>query len=57
MRASDISLLARKIALGIVITIVPLGIVVGSLWLTQQTATRNAAPAAATVSKETSHAN
>jgi hypothetical protein len=56
MRASDVTLLARKIAVGIVITIVPLGIVVGSLWLTERAATTKAAPAA-THSKEASHAN
>ena len=56
MRVSDVSLLVRKIAVGIVTTIVPLGIVVGSLWLTQRVATRNAAPSA-TDSKESSHAN
>lgn len=56
MRASDVTLLARKISVGIVITIVPLGIVVGSLWLTERAATTKAAPAA-THSKEASHAN
>lgn len=56
MRVSDLILLIKKIAVGIVITIVPLGIVVGSLWLTQRIATRNAAPAAIN-SKEVSHAN
>jgi hypothetical protein len=56
MRTSDVSLLARKIVVGIVITIVPLGIVVGSLWLTERVATKNGAPAA-TDSKRTSHAN
>jgi hypothetical protein len=43
MRASDLSLLARKIAVGIVITMVPLAIVAGSLWLTQHTLSRSAA--------------
>jgi len=56
MRASDVSLLTRKIAVGIVITIVPLGIVTGSLWLTQRIATKNAAPAA-NASTEIPHAN
>jgi hypothetical protein len=56
MRLSDLVLLAKKISVGVVITIVPLGIVVGSLWLTQRVATRNVAPAA-TESKEASHAN
>lgn len=56
MRVSDLILLAKKIAVGIVITIVPLGIVVGSLWLTERAATTKAAPAG-THSKEASHAN
>ena len=56
MRVSDLILLTKKIAVGIVITVVPLGVVVGSLWLTQRVATRNAAPAAIN-SKEASHAD
>ena len=56
MRTSDVTLLARKISVGIVITIVPLGIVVGSLWLTERAATTKAAPAAPH-SNEASHAH
>lgn len=56
MRVSDIGLLTRKIAVGIVIMIVPLGIVAGSLWLTQRTAITNTGHAAAGP-KEGSHAN
>ena len=36
MRIADLILLARKIAVGIVITVVPLVIVAGSLWITQR---------------------
>lgn len=55
MCVSDVVLLARKIAVGIVITIVPLGIVAGSLWLTQQTVNNSQHTVAG--SKEASHAN
>lgn len=56
MRISDLTLLARKIAVGVVITIVPLGIVSGSLFLTKRISTTRAGRAV-TGAKETSHAN
>ena len=51
MRASDVSLLAKKIAVGIVITLVPLAIVAGSLWMTQRAVSKGAAPASTEVSR------
>jgi hypothetical protein len=56
MQISDFTLLAKKIAVGIVITVVPLGILVGPLWLTQHNVKKSVAP---TVSRaaEVSHAN
>lgn len=38
MTISDAWLLTKKIALGVVITIVPLAILTGGLWLTQRVA-------------------
>lgn len=55
MRIADLILLARKIAVGIIITAVPLAIVAGSLWVTQRAVTRNSP--AAKHSTEVSHAN
>lgn len=56
MRTSDLTLLARKIAVGVVITVVPLGIVSGSLLLTKRIATTKTG-SAVTGAKEASHAN
>lgn len=36
MRVSDLMLLAKKIAVGIVVTVVPLIILTGGLWLGQK---------------------
>jgi hypothetical protein len=48
MRVSDLSLLVKKIAVGIVITVVPFAIVAGSLWATQHAVLRSAAPGRST---------
>ena len=56
MRISDFTLIAKKIAVGIVITVVPLGILVGPLWFTQHNAKKNVAPKASGAT-EVSHAN
>ena len=56
MQISDFTLLAKKIAVGIVITVVPLGILVGPLWFTQHTVKQNVAPTASRAT-EVSHAN
>jgi ethanolamine transporter EutH len=56
MQLSDLTLLARKILVGIVITVVPLGILTGGLWITQKTLKKNAKPIVVQ-SGETSHAN
>jgi hypothetical protein len=56
MRISDLALLARKIAVGVVITVVPLGIVTGALLLTKRIAITNTG-SAVTGAKEASHAN
>lgn len=55
MRISDLVLLAKKIGIGIVITIVPLGILVGPLWVTQHFAKKNGSPL--NRSTEVVHAN
>jgi hypothetical protein len=56
MRVSDFVLLAKKIAVGIVITVVPLAILVGPLWITQRTVRKGPAPTA-THSTELRHAD
>jgi hypothetical protein len=45
MLTADLILLLKKIAVGIVITIVPLGILAGGLWLTRTLLDRGPAPA------------
>ena len=42
MKLADISLLLKKILLGIAITIVPLAIIAGGLWSIQQTRSHHA---------------
>ena len=44
MKFSDVTLLARKILVGIVITLVPLGILTGGLWITQRTIKKDSKP-------------
>lgn len=56
MQISDLTLIAKKIAVGIIITLVPLGILVGPLWFTQHKAKKNVAPAPSHTT-EVSHAN
>lgn len=56
MQVSDFTLIAKKIAVGIVITIVALGILVGPLWFTQHNVKKNVAPTASRAT-EVSHAN
>jgi hypothetical protein len=36
MRVSDFTLLGRKIAVGILVTLIPLGILTGGLWVGQK---------------------
>lgn len=55
MRISDLSLLAKKIAVGVIITLVPLGIVAGSLWVTQHSVAPKAS--LSSHSTEASHGN
>lgn len=57
MTLKDTSLLAKKIALGIVVSIVPLAIVAGGLWVTQRFATDQAHAGQISSVKGTSHAN
>jgi hypothetical protein len=47
MLTADLSLLLKKIAVGILVTTVPLGILAGGLWLTRTLLDRGPAPAAA----------
>ena len=56
MKFSDVTLLARKILVGIVITLVPLGILTGGLWITQRTIKKDSKPIVRH-SVETSHEN
>jgi hypothetical protein len=56
MEVSDLVLLAKKIAVGIVITLVPLGILTGGLWVSQKALKKNVEPST-NHSVEVSHAN
>ena len=56
MGVSDFVLIAKKIAVGIVITLVPLGILTGALWVSQKAMKKNVQPIASH-SVEVSHAN
>jgi len=49
-------LLAKKIAVGILLTLVPLGILTGTLWVSQKALKQNVKPSASQ-SVEVSHAN
>jgi hypothetical protein len=53
---SDLVLLAKKIAVGILITLVPLGILTGALWVSQKALRKNVQPIASH-SVEVSHEN
>jgi hypothetical protein len=44
MRLSDITLLVKKIWVGILVTLIPLGILAGGLWLTQRTLAGHSRP-------------
>jgi hypothetical protein len=56
MNLMDAWLLVKKIAVGIVITIVPLAIIVGGLWITR-THAGHPAPAKQTSSAKVTYAN
>jgi hypothetical protein len=56
MGVLDLVLLAKKIAVGILITLVPLGILTGALWVSQKALKKNVQPIASH-SVEVSHAN
>lgn len=56
MGVSDLVLLAKKIAVGILVTLVPLAILIGGLWVSQKALKKNVQPIA-TQSVEVSHAN
>ena len=43
MTLSDVSLIGKKILVGIVVTVVPFIIIVGGLWLTQRVLSRHPA--------------
>ena len=44
MTLSDVSILGKKILVGIIITIIPFIIIAGGLWLTQRLLSHNPAP-------------
>jgi len=52
MTLSDVSILGKKILVGIIITLVPFIIIAGGLWLTQKALSRPSAPGQ-TISKST----
>ncbi|MDB5022946.1 MAG: hypothetical protein JWP78_701 [Mucilaginibacter sp.] len=43
MTLSDVSLIGKKILVGIIVTIIPFTIIVGGLWLTQHLLSRHPA--------------
>ena len=61
MGVSDFVLLAKKIAVGILVTVIPLGILTGGLLISQnawkKAASKNNAHSGANHSVEVSHAN
>lgn len=57
MTLQDGWLLTKKIAIGIVITVVPLAILVGGLWLTESVTAQHAGKKQASSTKVVSHAN
>lgn len=56
MELCDLVLLTKKIAVGILITLIPLSILAGSLWVSQKALKKNVQPTANS-SVEVSHAN
>jgi hypothetical protein len=56
MGISDLVLLGKKVAVGILITLIPLGILTGGLWVSQKALKKNAQPIASH-SLEVAHAN
>jgi hypothetical protein len=56
MRVSDFVLLAKKIAVGVLVTLIPLGILTGGLWVGHKALKKNVRPIASQ-SVEVSHAN
>ncbi|HJP63549.1 MAG TPA: hypothetical protein VJ844_08915 [Mucilaginibacter sp.] len=59
MTLSDVSLIGRKILVGIVVTIIPFIIIVGGLWLTQHLLSNNQVEKTSTqnTSKPDTHEN
>jgi hypothetical protein len=57
MTLTDTWLLAKKIALGVVVTVVPLAIIAGGLWATQRFGTSHARTDQISSTKGASHAN
>ncbi len=56
MKLADITLLVKKIGVGILVTLIPLGILAGGLWLTQKTLASHDRPEA-NRSAQVSHEN
>jgi hypothetical protein len=56
MQWQDITLLGKKIGIGILITLIPLGILAGGLWISQKALKTNP-QATVNHSEEASHAN
>ena len=56
MRWEDVALLAKKIGVGILITLIPLAIMTGGLWVSQKALKKNP-QATLNHSEEVSHAN
>lgn len=57
MRFSDVWLLSKKIVVGVIVTVVPLVILAGGLWITQKLISSPTRPAQASTTSETNHAN
>jgi hypothetical protein len=57
MTPNDVWLLVKKIAVGILISVVPLAILSGGLWLTQRLANRHTHDQQPSSAKVLSHAN
>ena len=56
MGVSDFVLLAKKIAVGVLVTLIPLGILTGGLWVCHMALKKNVRPIASQ-SVKVSHAN
>jgi len=59
MTLSDVSLIGKKILVGIIVTVIPFVIIVGGLWLTQRVLSTHDAKKASvqTTSKPENHEN